>query len=71
MKFQWLSCLLPVTGWLGCYCLCRELAARQKTDSDRRASLAFASIAWGVLVVGMTEFLSARTLLSRPGVVIG
>ncbi len=33
--------------------------------------MAFASIAWGALVVGMTEFLSARTLLSRPGVVIG
>ena len=71
MKFQWVGFILPLIGWLGCFYLCRELAARQKIDSDRRFSLALASVAWGVLVVGITELLSASALLSRPGVVIG
>ena len=71
MSFQWIGCSLPMIGWLGCFFLCRELAARQKIDSDRRVSLVLASIGWGVLLVGLTELLSAGAFLSRTGVVIG
>lgn len=59
--------ILPlVLGWVACYCLARELAARQVVQADRRLSCAFASVAWGALLTFMLELGSLGRLLTAP-----
>lgn len=53
-------------GWLGCYCLARELAARKHIDSDWCLSFAMASVSWGALVTAITELSSLVQSLTAP-----
>lgn len=54
-----------VLGWVGCYCLARELAARKQIDSDWRLSLAMAAVAWGAIVTVITELGSLGRVLTQ------
>jgi hypothetical protein len=52
--------ILPlVLGWLGCFCVMRELAARQHIHPDWRLSWVLACIWWGILLTFIVEGSSA------------
>jgi hypothetical protein len=46
-------------GWLGCFCVTRELAARQHIHPDWRLSWVLACIWWGILLTLLVEGSSA------------
>src|SRR2546429_1415519 len=49
--------LVPlISGWVGCYLLSREMAARGHLSDDVRISICFACVIWGSLVALVTEF---------------
>jgi hypothetical protein len=51
--------LIPLLfGWLACYLVSRELAARNHLAQDVRVSLCFAHAMWGALVAFVVEFCS-------------
>src|SRR5688500_19160981 len=59
--------ILPlVFGWVACYCLARELAARNRIDADWRLSWALASVTWGGLLTFTIELGSLGRLLTAP-----
>src|SRR5438093_2908125 len=60
--------LLP-SAWLGFYLLCRRLSHPGHIAVDRRFSFLLACGAWGVLVVMITEALSAVSQVNRAGLV--
>jgi 4-amino-4-deoxy-L-arabinose transferase-like glycosyltransferase len=57
--------ILPLLlGWVGVFCLARELAARKHIDSDWRLSFAFASVGWGAILTLIVELGSIGRLLT-------
>ena len=59
--------LLPLfSGWLACYALCRELAARGSIHRDWRVSWVLACIWWGMLLTVMVETSSLFHAFNAP-----
>jgi hypothetical protein len=59
--------LLPLfSGWLGCYALCRELAARGSIHRDWRVSWVLACIWWGMLLTVIVEASSLFHAFNAP-----
>src|SRR5438067_1370320 len=57
--------LIPLwLAWVGCFGLCRELAARKKIFSDWRLSWIMACAAWGALLTLIVEVWSALRQLN-------
>jgi len=69
------ACLLSASplllAWLGCFGLCRELAARKKIPADWRISWMLACVAWGTILTFITEFASALRALGATAVWVG
>jgi hypothetical protein len=55
-------------AWLGCFGLCRELAARKKIPADWRISWMLACVAWGTILTFITELASALRALDATAV---
>src|SRR5947208_11357134 len=57
--------LIPLwVAWVGCFGLCRELAARKKVLSDWRLSWILACAAWGAMLTLVVEGCSALRQLN-------
>jgi len=57
-------------SWLGCYALCRELAARGHIHSNWRVSWVLACIWWGILLVVIVEASSLAYAFNAPVVAV-
>lgn len=55
-----------VLAWLGCFWLCRELAARRRIDPDWKLSWALACAGWGALLTFLTEGSSLARAFNAP-----
>ena len=64
MLIELLSFTPFLVAWLGCFWLCRELAARNQISSDWRLSWALASVSWGALVTLVIEGCSFARMLN-------
>ena len=65
--------LLSVTplllGWLGCFCLSRELVRRNKISGDWRLSWGLAGVGFGAILTLIVEITSLGRLLTVPALV--
>ncbi len=68
--FGTLRLLVLPAGWLGCYALCRQLAARRRIDADWRLAIVLASVLWGALLAFVTELCSLVHALNRTSLTL-
>ena len=64
--FHLLSVALLPLAWLGCFWLCRELAARQKIPGDWKLSWALASAVFGAVLTLIVEVNSLFHSVNAP-----
>jgi 4-amino-4-deoxy-L-arabinose transferase-like glycosyltransferase len=70
VAFGLMRLLLLPASWLGCYALCRKLAAQRRIDADRRVAIVLASVLWGALLALITELCSLGHALNATSLTL-